>query len=382
MKKLHVFLAIMCMSAMVFAQTRNLKDADRALKNGKLDKALTAIKLAMEEPENQAIANAWFSQGKIYTALMTTKEPEFAELEKNPKLALESFSKAFTMDESGKIRILGSVEVHKLIGASYDAGAKYYEEKKYAEAAEAFENSVNAGKLIEIVDTMGLFNTALCADLAQNKPMAKEYYLKLVEIKADQPTVYTSLAAIYKDENDKANAAKYADLAVELFPDNYNALINAASIHLMLQNAERAQKILSDMAEKYADNPIVFFALGVAYDQIKMPNDAEKAYIKAIELKPDYFDAIFNLGAFYVSQGVAIKAEADDIPPTETQKYDAMIERSNDMFKKAVPRLEQALEMKPNDIPVMSTLKDLYVHLRIMDKANAMDAEIKKLENK
>jgi tetratricopeptide (TPR) repeat protein len=379
MKKITLLLAIMCMSAMVFAQTRNLKDADRALKNENLDKALESIKLAMTEPENQALPEAWFSQAKIYTEILTTKEPDFANLEKNPKLAFESFTKAFEMDQSGKLKVLGINDINKLINAAYDFGAKYYAEQKFAEAADAFLIGVNCGKFKDLVDTMGIFNVALCADLSKNKAMAKEYYLKIVELKADQPSAYTSLAAIFREEKDMTNAAKYADMAVELFPDNYNALINAAGIHLMTENSARAQEILNRLMETQADNKLVFFALGMAYDQMKNEAETEKAYLRAVELDADYFDAIFNLGAFYVAQGIQIQTKAGDLPLSETKKYDAMMEQSSEIFKKAVPMLEKALSLQPNDVPVMSTLKDLYVHLKMMDKAKEMTTAIEKL---
>jgi tetratricopeptide (TPR) repeat protein len=371
------------MSAIVFAQTRNLRDADRFFRNNRLDRAVASIKLAMAEPANQTIAEAWFNQGKIFTAVATSTNPEHRSLEENAlELALHSFEKAFELDQTGRFQILGSMDVRRLIGVAYDLGATLYSEQRFAEAAEVFRKCVRGSTLIDEIDTSALFNVALCFDAAQNKEMAKRYYHKVVALEADQPAAYTGLAIIYMQENDTANAVKFADLAAELFPENYNASINAASIHLMLQNSERAEKILSRMSEEYADNPIVFFALGVAYDQIKMPAEAERAYLRAIELHPEYFDAIFNLGAFYVTQGVELKTEADALPWTENRRFDELIEQSTGMFQKAVPMLEKALEMRPNEIPVMATLRDIYVHLRMMDKAMSMSAEIERIEGR
>ncbi|MDR2906913.1 MAG: tetratricopeptide repeat protein [Bacteroidales bacterium] len=380
MKKITLLWAIMCMSAMVFAQTKNLKSADRSLKNGKLDKAVESIKLAMAEPENQAEPNAWFSQAKIYTAVTATDKPEYKDLEKNSaNLAMESFQKAFELDPSGKIKILGSLEVGKLVNATYDLGATLYAEQKFLDAATAFKLTVAANTLIDVIDTNAIFNTALCADAGQDKKTAKEYYTKLVELKANQPNAYISLAGMVRDEGDKAEAQRLADMAVEMFPGNYNVAINASGIHLTTENSARAQQILNHLTETQDTNQLVFFALGVAYDQMKNPVEAEKAYLRAIELKPDYFDAIFNLGAFYVNQGIEIKKEADGLPLSETAKYEAMVAQSNEMFKKAIPMLEKALNDKPNDIPVMSTLKDLYVHLQMMDKAKEISDQIEEL---
>jgi tetratricopeptide (TPR) repeat protein len=383
MKKLHLFLTFVLMSAMVFAQTRNLRNADSELKRGRLDRAHTAIRAAMEEPENQSSANAWFSQGKIYTAIALSDRPEYKNLDRNAiEFAFKSFQRAFELDKTGIVKGLSGIELSKLVNAAYDLGALLYSEQDFAAAAAAFKISVDVSTMMDVVDTNAIFNTAFCADAAGNKEMAKEYYQKLVDMRADQPAAYTALAVIYRDEEKFEESGKYADLAAELFPDNYNAMINAASIHLMNGNSERASEILNKMAEMYADNPVVWFAKGVALDQMNMADEAEAAYLKAIELRPDFFDAIFNLAAHYVTRGVNIKAEADALPFTEEKKYNEMTEQANAIFQKAIPMLEKAMEMEPNNIPVMSTLKDIYVHLRMMDKATELNAQIEKLQNR
>jgi len=382
MKKLHVFLALVLMSAAVFAQTRHLRDADRFLKNNRLDRAVASIRLAMAEPQNLENSNAWFSQAKIFTAVATTRDPKFKNLEPNAiPLAFESFQRAFDLDKSGFLKNISHTYIQSLSGAMYDRGTVLYSEQNFAGAASAFRMSVDVNALIDIIDTTSIFNVAICANMAGNREMAKEHFKRLVDLRADQPMVYIYLAAMYHEDEENENAAKYADLAAELFPENYDVTINAANIHLMLGNSERASAILNAMTERYADNPVVFFALGVAYSQMNMPVLSEQAYLRAIELKEDYFDAIFNLAAFYVTVGADIKLEADALPLSEQKKYDEMTEKSNVTFRKAIPMLEKALELQPNNIPVMSTLRDIYVHLRMMDRAAELSAQIEKLGN-
>ncbi len=386
MKKLHVILVLMLVSTCAFAQTRNLKNADKAFKKEDLAKAVELIKLAEEEPENQAIPDFWFSKGKIYTAVASTQNPEYKGLEPNAvPIALEAFKKSLELDQVGKFKVLAPTEVPKLTNAAYDLGAKNYAEKNYAEATKAFEICVNICAMLEMDKTEEMYtnaisNTALCADLGKDKEKAKKYYLILTDMRADQPSAYTSLATIFKDEGNKAEALRYADSAVARFPDNYTAQINAAGIHLMLESSERAQQILSQLTTTNADNPLVFFALGLAYDQMKMPEKTEEAYMKAVELKSDYFDAIFNLGAFYVNKGIEITTEANSLPLSETKKYDELTAKSKEIFGKAIPMLEKALEMKPNDLAVMTVLKDLYVQSGLPEKAKEMTEAIDKLQ--
>ncbi|MCL2682640.1 MAG: tetratricopeptide repeat protein [Bacteroidales bacterium] len=377
MKKLHVFLALVCMSAMVFAQSRNLRNADTELRRERLDRALTAIKLAMEEPENQSNAMAWLSQAKIYTAIAVTEKPEYRKLEPNPiPLAFQSFQKVFSLNED--FSLLARQEISNLAIAAYNSGVALYQEQRFSEAVEMFKISINTNAFDGVIDTLGMFSIALSAYAAGDKAMAKEFYLKVIELEADQPSAYINLALIYIDENDFANAGRYADLVVERFSDDYMAMINAANIHLQIHNYERASQILSNMAEQYADDPVVFFALGAAYAQIKMPKEAEQAYLRTLELQSDYFEAIFNLGVLYYNQGVDIRLEADALPMSEQKKYEELLEKANDMFRKAAQMLEKALEVQPNDIDVMMILKGIYTNLGMMDKVSAINTEIEK----
>lgn len=378
MKKLHVFLAFLLMTTTVFA---NLQRAERFLRNDRLDRAVPAIIEAMAQPENQANANAWHMQARIFTTVAASPDPEVRNLEPNAiNLAFESFQKAFELDQLGILMNLSHMDIGRLAAVAYNEGVSYFSQNNFAEAADAFILSAEVSALIDVIDTNAIFNAALCANSAENTELAKTLFQRVVDLRADIPAAYTSLAVLFKDKGDSINAAKYADLAAELFPYDYGAMINSASIHLMLGNSLRASEILSAMSEMFYDQAVVFFAKGVAFDQIEMYEEAEQAYLRAIELQPDFFDAIFNLAAHYVTRGVTIRAEADLLPLTEQRKYDEMIELANTMFRNAIPMLEKANEMQPNNIPVMSTLRDIYVHLRMMDRATEITAEIEALQ--
>ena len=68
------------------------------------------------------------------------------------------------------------------------------------------------------------------------------------------------------------------------------------------------------------------FTIGSGYDRLSLDSsiaetekeamlaEAEKAYLKAIELKPDYFDAYYNLGALFFNKGVEVFEFANSIP--------------------------------------------------------------------
>jgi len=380
MKKLNVFLALLLISTTVFA---NLRNAERFFRSDRLDRALPAMVSAMEDPANQANLQAWFMQARILTAIANSPNPEIRALEPNAiNLAFQSFQRVFELDERDELitRALYAADLSQLIAVAYNRGVELFSTQDFAGAASAFKISVEASALIDVVDTNAIFNVALCANHAGDIATAQEFFQKVVDLRADMPAAYTSLAVIFREQGDDESAARYADLAAEMFQYDYNAMINAASIHLMIGNYERASQILAVMSEQFYDNAIVFFAKGVAFDNIGMAEEAERFYLRSIELNPDFFDAVFNLAAHYVTRGVAIRAEASDVPINQQARYEELTELGNQMFRNAIPMLERANQMQPNNIPVMTTLRDIYVHLRMMDRAAEITAEIERLQ--
>ena len=97
---------------------------------------------------------------------------------------------------------------------------------------------------------------------------------------------------------------------------------------------------LNKAKESEPDNQVLYFAEGTIYDRLNNFEASEKAYLKAIEIKPDYFDAVFNLGALYFNQGVKFAEEATQIPPKEDRdgsKYEAKMKLADQEFKRSIP---------------------------------------------
>lgn len=362
------------------------------------------------------------------------------------------------MDASGVMKVANRTEVDRLVLGCYNYGVNKYSANDFAAASNAFMQSYYSRSLNEEIDTNALYNAAMCADRAGDKETAKKLYQQLIDMEANFPNAYISMANMYvpayqdasqnadvakmeinraklaleddqytlkqaqadeketatslktiknaatrqqyqdyikifqdkqvkaKQDMDEANAkipvleadktkyeaialsnqkeaGKYADLAIERFPDDYNTLINAASLHLMVNNSEKAEKILNDMAVKYSDNKVVFFALGISYYMMDNSAKAEEAYLRAMSLDPDYYDAYYNLGVLYVTEGQKLSVEANNLPLNATAEYEAKTAQANDYFRKSIPLLEKSLATQPNNGSVMSALKDLYNQL-------------------
>ena len=77
------------------------------------------------------------------------------------------------------------------------------------------------------------------------------------------------------------------------------------------------------------------------------------AYTKSLGIKADYFDANYNLGALYFNKAVQMVNEANDMwKPRMSNRIchqKELEEGGKAMFSTALPYLEQALAVEPDD---------------------------------
>ena len=139
--------------------------------------------------------------------------------------------------------------------------------------------------------------------------------------------------------------------------------------------------------EQDSTNPDIWFAVGTNYDNMMkkqeadsikkmMMEEAVNAYQKALELKPDYFKPAFNLGAVYVNRAAELQSMANNLPLSETEKYEKMKKRADSMLQSAMPMLEKAHKIKPEDINTMTSLKEIYARLNEKEKLKEISQKL------
>ena len=66
----------------------------------------------------------------------------------------------------------------------------------------------------------------------------------------------------------------------------------------------------------------------------------------------------------------------------EAKKMDALIEEASALYPKALPCMQKANELKPNDKYTMISLKELYYKLKMTNEYNEVKARLDALEEK
>jgi tetratricopeptide (TPR) repeat protein len=189
-------------------------------------------------------------------------------------------------------------------------------------------------------------------------------------------------------EKDTVKAMATVKKGREMFPDNYNMIIAETNLYLAMGKTKEAQENLKLAIEKDPKNSNLYFAVGANYDQIandpkSKPEEieaamveAEKNYLKAIEIKPEYFDAIYNIGAMYFNDGVRIFEYAAKIDINDTKGYKDAQEKYDARWKQALPYLEKALLLVPDDQSTLLSLKQLYTRTNQPEKLKAVNDKL------
>ncbi len=392
MKKLAFLSALLLSVIIVSAQNSKVQSAINYIKPqyNQLDKAKEAIDLAVQNEKTQNSAKAWKVRGQVYQALANSTDEAFKALSDKPlQIAIESYKKALELDVKGRF----TEEIHnqlKLLGILIiNKGIECFNNSDFNGAFQDFEGSLDIGAITDpnLIDTMIIFNAGIAADRAKNYDKAIEYYQKTADLRYEGSKVYGFMANIENERGDSVQYVEYLKKGIEAYPlDNSTLMVTLINYYLNHNESDAALKYLEKAIANDPTNPTFFFAQGALYDKLKDFDKAKASYEKAIEIKGDYFDAYYNLGALYFNKGADLLKAANDIPPNQQAKYEEAVKVALKELEKTLPYFERAHEIDSTDESTVSTLKEIYFKLRndkpeYMDKYNEYNEKAKALKD-
>jgi tetratricopeptide (TPR) repeat protein len=154
-------------------------------------------------------------------------------------------------------------------------------------------------------------------------------------------------------------------------------LRSEVNIYLNEGAYDKAEGLLKSLTETDPNNESIWFVLGVTYEKLNNKEQEEASYKKALDLKPDYYDALFNLGAMYFNDALEKEKVCLEIPTKEKAKYDDCMAGCKTLFVKAIEQLERAYALKSNEKELISALKDAYYKGERMEDYARMKALLK-----
>ena len=377
----HFLMIIGCLFAFSVTGQKEVVSAYNANKEGDYRAASTYIEQAILIEKSNTKDKTWRYRGDIY--LNISRDTSLTmEYPNALRISMESYLKAKELDLKERYKeeiMFGLNQVQ--IGAN-GKGISYYNTTSFDLAATSFDLAAEVARTFKIVDTMAVYNAALCYEKANMTDMAIERYKDCADIEYQVPNVFLFISTLYRNaENDEA-ALKTLQEARVSYPREQSLIIEELNIYLTNKDFERAKANLELAAEQDPTNEILWFSLGSVFDNLGNYDEAILAYQKAIDVKSDYFDANYNLGALYFNKAVLGINEANEMwkprmTKTEAASQKKLEEDSKSMFVTARPYLESAFEVDPADLETIRSLKDIYARTGEDDKFIQMNDLLK-----
>ena len=182
-----------------------------------------------------------------------------------------------------------------------------------------------------------------------------------------------------KDEagfNTEMNSAATAfEIAYKANPGSADNITNLIDVYERLKETDKAMALTKSAVEKDPNNKVFRYAYGVFLLKQDRFQESTDQFKKAIEIDPAYGDAIYNTGVSYLNWGVSMKGESDKKADAERAKNKGKDIKEDltykEKFKEALPYLEKAQELRPDDLALLQQLGKLYANLNMVDKSKA-----------
>lgn len=348
-----------------------------------LGKAKASIDLAAEHEETKNEAKTWHYYGIVYYKIAAY--PEFNDLDPEAlEKSLEAFAKIPALDPSyanDRSNLFDIYQHIQSITSNYfNKGAVAYENGDYKKAIDCYMSAYKSNLVIGQQDNEALLIAAQIALYnAKDYVMVGDICSQLMANQYESAKVYQYLAAANGQLGNDEDMLKYINEGRAKFPEDENLVNEQINAYLKLQREAEIVDQIEEMAAKQTTNPIYYFILGTIYGNSESVlyniDTALGYYQKALAIDPNHVDSYINIGSMYIDRSAALYNAANELGfDRESQKkYDVMVAEAKGFDEQALPYVEKAYELVPDDGAIRQALRTLYVRLKMMDKAKALE---------
>lgn len=423
MKSKYVLLAsALLISVATFAQKDQIKAAEKALKAGNAQEAITILQgaeAASAAAPDAEKAQFHFVKANAHLALATKNE----DVDTNLSAAAKGYQEVVSIEKaSGKDKFAAQatksiIDVkYKLInGAIADskaekhaAGAKklydaylldkrdtinlYYAASTFVNAKE-YETAYNAYDELKRLNYSGkgtnyyavnkvngeeqFFSTAKERD--QMVKLGTHEKPRTEAIPSKRGEIYKNMALILVQNGKIAEAKKAVAEARVTNPDDKSLILTEANLYLDTKDYDTYKKLITEVLAQSPNDADLVFNLGVISYNAKNFAEAETYYKRAVEIKPDYVNAYLNLAILKLDADKKLFEEIQKLGNSEkdNKRYDVLKKQREAVFTSALPYLEKASELDGTNEEVKGTLLSVYRALEMTEKAKALKAKMK-----
>lgn len=312
-------------------------------------------------------------------AMVAGEKIDTSEIEKMFEEGVEALKLSKETDTRGKYedKINMYAQMHRV--QYFNMGLDAFENKKYQIATAGFGASAVYAEIMGDVDSNAYFNAGLSAYYAEDWENVEEFFKKCTDINHRVGTSASYLSDAYIKQEKYEEGEKVFKEILEKNPGNKDVMISLINIYLPQGKKDEAEKVLTDAIALDPNNKSLHYVVGTVYEGQENYEKAAEAYKKVVELDPEYTDAYLGLGAVYFNIAAEYNNKINDLMPGDP-KEDEYKAKMKENFEKALPYLEKADELNPNNKDILNSLKQVYYKLEMTDKFKETKAKIDALK--
>ncbi len=415
MKKVLLAAGVLLITAVSFGQKKEIKKAEKAIKSGDYAEAMTQLSAAetlLAGADDNMKADFYATKA---LALTKSSNNNFDKM----KLAAEAYAQA--IDAKGTVTSDLIDGITELRTSLINSAVEDQNGSNHNIAAEKLYTSYSITKR----DTSDLYFAASSAVNGQDFPKALKYYKMLLDMgykgnttsyvatnketgevqsfntknerdlmvktsqfikpetkkeESKQAEILRNMTLIYIDLDQTDEAEALLAKARAENPDDTSLMRAEANMAYKLNDLVKYNKIMEQVVATDPTNPELYFNLGVGASGMDQQDKALGYYEKALELKPDYREALINYAILKLSAEKVIVDEMNGLGTSraDNARYDILKGKRNAMYVEAVPYLEKAIAVdeEANNTDLMKTLMSIYSQLGEDAKYKALKAKV------
>ncbi|MEP7363521.1 MAG: tetratricopeptide repeat protein [Acidobacteriota bacterium] len=188
---------------------------------------------------------------------------------------------------------------------------------------------------------------------------ATEQFLKITEKDPEDTEAWLTLGRLHKIGQNSVESEKAFQKALDLDPENEDALTGLALVYSDLGDARRASDLLKRVSEK-SPNLRTFMALAGSYEQMKEYGLAAETLTKAMELAPDNPDLKRALAQSLLysdkfDESLKLYQELVEEDPKDVQSWVriSQIHRERKNYDEARKAINEAKKLEPDNLEIV-----------------------------
>jgi Tfp pilus assembly protein PilF len=375
MKKLLLMLAAFSGLA-VYAQKSAVESAAIYLRNGEMEDAKKSIDAASQDDETKNDPKMWFYRAAVYDTLYRnpTAYAAIADPETVEKFAI-SCKKCLETDTKKRYEYYCGIAIINSAFASYNKAIEYMQAKDPKNAAKYFQyvldvvpfdkdknlqkNNINEKTILLSMADLGL--------KTQDYVAAKANLQKLINMDYQDPIVYLLMGNIWFTEKDTVKGMSYIDQGRSKFPTDKDLINTELNVYLAQGKQDVLLKKLNDALDLDGENVTLLFVRANVFDNYAAA---------AIKGGKNAKDTATTLGNKAKNATPANKPKLDAAAKTYTKLADSLFKMNKEYVTKAESDYKKVIEVKEDYVDAYFNLGALTNNktTEIVDRMNALKA--------